>query len=626
MKQKFILALALLSSLIASGAPASAGESEQQPQSDDKELKELLSIVQQETAVATKTRLNSDYVPGIVTVLEGDELEALGVRTAGEALGLVPGIQDTRDNRGSDLALVRGLDFPFNVGNVQVLVNSIAMARSDGGINTSALQIPVEQIERIEVIRGPGSVIYGDFAFMGLVNIITRKDGARAVARFESPRASHMATAIDAEKHDALNWSVNLSGSGASNAFGPLPATDATDQRMFSIVNVESRGFSFTTQTVHRNYTPLVNGPRATRYHDTSWAGEAKYARDVNPSLHAELRADYLHNDIDDFASAISGNVTKFGGDVTYNGIRHNSILAGADYSISDIDHATHRVPPAPPAPPGPPVLTALAANAERDITGLLLQDRIDFNDRFSSTVGARYDSYSDLKSRVTPRVSFVWRATDHHILKAQYTEGFRPPTFFELYTPPARGVVPQYPFETNKTTELNYVYRGTGRVARVTLYRSIISKMIRPGGIYLTTDARAHGYEVEWAEELSSKVKLSANASHTNTYDPRATGGTSNAVSANWLGNATLLVHAAHNVIVAGRWLYVGDRRAGPGYDGFDLTVTQHDAFLPGLSLRVGVKDMFNGRALYFSQVPTGITTNQYPGRSAWVELAWKR
>src|ERR1043166_2434157 len=173
--KKFIVAVALLAAL-----PLFGDVIDQQKQKgEEKELAELLSIVQQETAVATKTRLNSDYVPGIVTVLEGDELEALGVRTAGEALGLVPGIQDTRDNRGSDLALVRALDFPFNVGNVQVLVNSIAMARSDGGINTSALQIPVEQIERIEVIRGPGSVIYGDFAFMGLGNIITRKDGAR---------------------------------------------------------------------------------------------------------------------------------------------------------------------------------------------------------------------------------------------------------------------------------------------------------------------------------------------------------------------------------------------------------------------------------------------------------------
>ena len=63
---------------------------QQQQKGEEKELAELLSIVKQETDVATKTRMNSDYVPGIVSVLEGDDLEALGIATAGEALGLVP--------------------------------------------------------------------------------------------------------------------------------------------------------------------------------------------------------------------------------------------------------------------------------------------------------------------------------------------------------------------------------------------------------------------------------------------------------------------------------------------------------------------------------------------------------
>jgi len=605
------------------GAPASAGES-QPPQSDDKELKELLSIVQEETDVATQTRLNSDYVPGIVSVLEGDELEALGVRTAGEALGLVPGIQVTRDNRGSDLALVRGLDFPFNAGNIQVLVNSIPMARADGGINTSALGIPVEQIERIEVIRGPGSVIYGDFAFMGLVNIITRKQGSRVVGRVESPHASRLAAGRFGGRDNGVTYSANIAASSSTNAVGPMPITNADDQRTFSMFNIESRGFSVIAETTHRNFVPRPGAVGALRYHDTSWTTEAKYARDVSKALHAEVRASYLKNDIDDFVSSISGNVMKFAADATWTGWSRNSILAGADYSTSTLDNATHRVPPRPPAQ-GPPILAALAQDKTRNITGVLLQDRIDLNDKFSTTIGARYDSYSDLKSRVTPRLAFVWRATDRHILKAQYTEGFRPPTFFELYTPPAPGVVPRYPFELNATTELNYVYRGTGRVARATIYRSIISRMLQPGGIFFAQDARARGVELEWMQEASSKLKVGANVSHTSTIDPRV-GGASNRVSANWLANTTLLYHAGYNIILAGRYNYVGNRVAGKGYDGFDFTVTRQDAFIPGLAMRVGVKDAFNGQPAFFTQLPTGnVITNSFPGRSAWVELSWK-
>jgi len=620
MKYRFAFVLALLLVTI----PAVADE--QQPQSDDKELKELLSIVQQETDVATKTRLNSDYVPGIVTVLEGDELEAVGIRTAGEALGLVPGIQATRDVRGSELALVRGLDFPFNAGNVQVLVNAIPLARADGGITTSALLIPVEQIERIEVIRGPGSVIYGDFAFMGLVNIITRKEGSRVAGRVESPHASRMATGRFGD-HDAtygINYSANLAVSSSTNAAGPMPITNADDQRTFSMFNIEKSGLSLTAQTTHRNFIPRAGTVGIPRYHDTSWTAEAKYAREVSKALHAEVRASYLDNDIDDTGSSITGTITKFAGDVTYTGWSRNSILAGADYSISKIGDATHRIPPRPGVP-GPPVLTSLAHDVSRDITGLLFQDRIDFNEKFSTTIGARYDSYSDLKSRVTPRVAFVWRATDKHILKAQYTEGFRPPTFFELYQPPAPGVVPRYPFELNATTELNYVYRGTGRVGRATIYRSVISNMIQPGGVFFARDAHANGYELEWTQEVSPRLKVGANVSHGKTEDPRANSGP-NRVSSDWLGNTTLLYHAGYNIIVAGRFNYVGSRVVGNGYDAFDVTVTRHDAFFPGLSMRVGVKDAFNGQAAFFTQLPTGnVLTNTFPGRSAWVEVSWK-
>src|SRR4029078_13627682 len=150
---------------------------------EEQELQQLMSLLQQETAVATRTRMNSDYVPGIVTVLQGEELEALGRRFAWDALALVPGIQPVRGQVSSASAVVRGIQFPFNSGNLKILLDGVPLSRQSSGINGSVLFLPVEQIDRIEVIRGPGSVVYGDFAFMGLVNIITRKEGNRVHLR-----------------------------------------------------------------------------------------------------------------------------------------------------------------------------------------------------------------------------------------------------------------------------------------------------------------------------------------------------------------------------------------------------------------------------------------------------------
>src|SRR5688572_6072838 len=82
------------------------------PGADDAALQqELLQVLQEETEIATRTKLNADYVPGIVSVLHGEELEKLGMRTVWEAMSLVPGVESTINNFGNPLAAVRGIGY-----------------------------------------------------------------------------------------------------------------------------------------------------------------------------------------------------------------------------------------------------------------------------------------------------------------------------------------------------------------------------------------------------------------------------------------------------------------------------------------------------------------------------------
>ncbi len=592
-------------------------------QSEEKELADLLNIVQQETDVATKTRLNSDYVPGIVTVLEGDELEALGIRNAGEALGLVPGMQSVMTDRGSAIVIVRGLDFPFNAGNTQVLLNGVPVARQDGGFNTSALMIPVEQIDRIEVIRGPGSVVYGDFAFMGLVNIITRKQGTRVAGRFENPHTSRMAAARVGSKADApFAWSFNASDFWSGAAMSPATQTGVQDGRSFLVANAAYRGLSLTAQSVHRTYAPSLGS----HSRETTWDAEAKYNRELRPGLQGEFRLIRLHNDIGEPVDILMGGMSKAAANVTWTGWHHQSLLAGADYSRSGLDSAYHTPPPAPGRPLGNPVL--FARNVHREIKGIVLQDQIELSDATTLTVGGRYDHYSDLDSRFTPRIAVVWRINERHIVKGQYAEGFRPPTFFEFYQPVAPGFVPRYPFETNATSELNYVYRNSGHVGRVTVFHSMLSNMIRPGGNVVKGDAWAQGAEVEWSQEIGSRLKIGSNVSYAETFDPRTpNGGGANVVSAKYLGNAMALYRVTPNLLITGRYNYVGARIATIGYRTMDLTVSRQDLFAPGFGLRGGIKNGFDADVSYATLRPNGVVAvSHWPRRSVWVQAYWKQ
>lgn len=611
------LAAALLIAL-----PLFAAEADQQKKGEEKELADLLSIVQQETDVATKTRMNSDYVPGIVTVLEGDDLEALGIATAGEALGLVPGMVPQLDERASESVIVRGLDFPFNNGNILILVNSIPLSRQDSGINSSALAMPVEQIERVEVIRGPGSVLYGDYAFMGLVNIVTRKEATRLFARSESPHPFYELGARSQWSAAGTKFGVNLSRYASNRAPDPANEGRATDDRWFGTASVEHGGFALTAETQRRSFSPTA-GPL---YSETSNAIDGKYTVAVTPHLRSESHLLYLKNDLNDTGSQFRGDLWRISTSATWD-VARQSILLGADYTTSNIDRGSHRVPTPPGQPPGDPVL--LAANKTRKITGLTLQDQVEIGRKLSVVAGARYDSYSDFQSRTTPRAAIIFRANDHHIFKAQYAEGFRPPTFFELYTPPPPGASAHYAFETNATTELNYVYRDAGRVGRLTLFRSVISNMIQPGGVLIPKDARATGEEAEWSQQVGEPVKIDANISHANTIDPRVslTHDVSDQISPHWLANLSLFYRPAHSLVVGARYHYVGERAAGPGFKALDVTLSREDLFLRGLEVRAGVKNAANDQVTYFTRRPTGdISEFDYPGRSVWMQLSWKR
>src|SRR5258706_7607 len=187
---------------------------------------------------------------------------------------------------------------------------------------------------------------------------------------------------------------------------------------------------------------------------------------------------------------------------------------------------------------------------------------------------------------------------TDRHILKVQYAEGFRAPTFFELY---ATGVAnAALSFEVNKTAELNYVYRNVGTAARATFFYSKLVDMIfvnnSPQGPQFGNfrEGRADGFELEWEREVTRAVKASATLSWVDAKDNRNAGPPPSfafvtqtpPVTVNWLGNIALLVRAAPHTLVGARWNWVGERNTGRDNRGtqlVDLTGTQTDCFLPG-------------------------------------------
>ena len=133
---------------------------------------ELQKILNKNVAVSSKNGLTTRETPGIITLITSEEIQNSGARDLTDVLRLVPGFDVMQDlqfvmgiglrgswaNEGKVLVMMDGQ--PFN----ELLYQTVAIGN----------RFPVDAIERIEIIRGPGSAIYGGSAEYGVINIITK--------------------------------------------------------------------------------------------------------------------------------------------------------------------------------------------------------------------------------------------------------------------------------------------------------------------------------------------------------------------------------------------------------------------------------------------------------------------
>jgi outer membrane receptor for ferrienterochelin and colicin len=146
-------------------------------QESKEEEKALLQIYGDEEmiSIATGSRRPIAKAPAVATVITAEDIKAMGATDLDEVLETVPGLHVARSPLGyNPIYIFRGIFSDFNA-QVLVLINSIPITNLfHGDRNQVWGGMPVEAIARIEVIRGPGSALYGANAFAGVINIITK--------------------------------------------------------------------------------------------------------------------------------------------------------------------------------------------------------------------------------------------------------------------------------------------------------------------------------------------------------------------------------------------------------------------------------------------------------------------
>ncbi|MGH7954607.1 MAG: TonB-dependent receptor plug domain-containing protein, partial [Gloeomargaritales cyanobacterium] len=138
---------------------------------------EALMQIQVPTVVsASKFEQKATEAPSSVTVITSDEIKRYGYRTLADILASVPGFYISYD-RNYDYLGASGVNLGDANNRILLLVDGHRVnndLNDSAAVDTSFI-LDVDLIDRVEIIRGPGSVLYGNNAFFGVVNVITRQ-------------------------------------------------------------------------------------------------------------------------------------------------------------------------------------------------------------------------------------------------------------------------------------------------------------------------------------------------------------------------------------------------------------------------------------------------------------------
>lgn len=126
-----------------------------------------------ETSLATGYSQPLIRAPAITTVITAQQIERLGATTVADVLRTVPGLHVSTARGVNDVFVIRGFYDEFN-SYVLLLLNGIPINNAVNGGRPQAWRMPVHNIARIEIMRGPGSALYGADAAAGVINIVTK--------------------------------------------------------------------------------------------------------------------------------------------------------------------------------------------------------------------------------------------------------------------------------------------------------------------------------------------------------------------------------------------------------------------------------------------------------------------
>ncbi len=530
--------------------------------------------------IATGHAMPLNLAPAVATVITAEDLDSIGATTLSDALALVPGVS-VLSRRQGDHFIFRGVRSDSNF-NPDWLLMVDGVPQSDvlfGNQRQFIGDIPLQSIERIEVIRGPGSALYGADAFAGTVNIITKRPIDVRNSELRLRGGSFDTREARYQHSNAFLGISSLLSLQVKKTDGPRPLVEMDAQtfwdRRFGTNASLAPGRRNTWENDYNLNWDLQKDAWRLRWHhrEREFADAIGGALDPGGFFTPKVDAIDVLYDRPNFSAdwdvrghlgwwrydADSHNTRvypagAFGGTfpdgvfdeigftensvhteltALYRGITNHNILAGAGAGKNRVYDVRERrnftLPPGSvPMPLGQVVELGpndvFAPAKERTLYFTYVQDEWAFARDWTLTSGVRYDHYSDFGSTTNPRIALVWATTADLTTKLLAGSAFRAPTFLDLDSRnnPALIGNPDLKPEKIQTYEISFDYRPTGglHTGLNFFYHKIADKIRAIQGTLQTTNENVgtqtgRGGEWEWGWNITNDLNLTGWYAH---------------------------------------------------------------------------------------------------------------
>ncbi len=425
----------------------------------DLSIEELMSV---EMISASRLGQNASDAPSSVSVVTASDIRTFGWRTLADALNAMRGLFTSNDRSYSYVG-VRGFSQNDFNSRILMMIDGQRMNENiyDGGYIAQEFMLDMDLIERIEFIPGSGSTIYGANAFLGLVNVVTKKGhalgGAQAAAEIGSfdaykGRASYGKTL--ASGADVLVSASHFDSAGVANLY--LPKFDSPEtnngiahnldgevaDRLFGKFQYKgytlSGGYVGRTKQVPTAAFGQIFNTKPSFLSDQQFFANLKYQEQISPKTALMMKGFFQQYDYhsDNLYAGDSGSILNhdqsqgqwLGGEaqLTSTAFQRQRWVAGIEYQydLTQQNRTTDLNPY--------DVRFASLRSGHR--VEVYAQDDIQLAEAWVLSAGARFDYHHLIKNvQFNPRFGLIWSATANTTYKLLYSSTFRAPNISEL-------------------------------------------------------------------------------------------------------------------------------------------------------------------------------------------------